>query len=202
MTMKEVEAITGISGKNIRFYESKGLLTPTRNIDNDYRSFTQEDIQVLQMIKSLRKLNLSIDNIALILDDRKAFVDIIVKHIQELESQIAHFSTIKNLCKQINSDAQLYMSLSKMVLEFEDLLIAQPQVLEQVLQEVGRNDVMVACAGASPSVVELLCGIQQLDANEIHKNIGPVCIEDVELCQYKIIRLYNQKLSRLALHDN
>ena len=35
--INEVEALVGITKKNIRFYEEKGLLTPRRNSENGYR---------------------------------------------------------------------------------------------------------------------------------------------------------------------
>ena len=37
MKINEVEALAGITKKNIRFYEEQGLLSPRRNADNGYR---------------------------------------------------------------------------------------------------------------------------------------------------------------------
>ena len=37
MTIKELEARSGMTRANIRFYEQEGLLTPQR-LDNGYRS--------------------------------------------------------------------------------------------------------------------------------------------------------------------
>ncbi|MBM6695155.1 MerR family transcriptional regulator, partial [Pseudoflavonifractor capillosus] len=34
MNIKEAEKLTGISKRNIRFYEQKGMLHPARNQDN------------------------------------------------------------------------------------------------------------------------------------------------------------------------
>ena len=45
MKVKEVETITGIKSKNIRFYEQQGLLCPARN-DNGYREYTDIDIAI------------------------------------------------------------------------------------------------------------------------------------------------------------
>lgn len=36
MRINEVEALVGITKKNIRFYEAEGLLTPRRNSENGY----------------------------------------------------------------------------------------------------------------------------------------------------------------------
>ena len=37
MRIKEVESRTGLTAKAIRLYESKGLLKPARETENDYR---------------------------------------------------------------------------------------------------------------------------------------------------------------------
>ena len=56
MKINEVEALVGITKKNIRFYEEKGLLTPRRNSENGYREYEARDVEQLRQIKLLRKL--------------------------------------------------------------------------------------------------------------------------------------------------
>ena len=41
MKINEVEALVGIPKKNIRFYESEGLLKPERS-SNGYRDYSEE----------------------------------------------------------------------------------------------------------------------------------------------------------------
>ena len=42
MTIKELEALVGMTRANIRFYEQEGLISPTR-LPNSYRDYSQED---------------------------------------------------------------------------------------------------------------------------------------------------------------
>lgn len=51
MLINEVEHIVGLSKKSIRYYEENGLLRPRRNQENDYRVYTEKDIQKLKTIK-------------------------------------------------------------------------------------------------------------------------------------------------------
>ena len=44
LKINEVEALVGITKKNIRFYEEKGLLSPSRNSDNGYRDYGEEEV--------------------------------------------------------------------------------------------------------------------------------------------------------------
>lgn len=63
MRIKEVEQRTGLTAKAIRLYESKGLLKPARETENDYRDYTEEDVARLKTIAILRKLDLSVAEI-------------------------------------------------------------------------------------------------------------------------------------------
>ena len=54
MKIKQVEELVGITSKNIRFYESQGLLTPER-ADNGYREYHQDNIEVFEKNKTFKK---------------------------------------------------------------------------------------------------------------------------------------------------
>ena len=62
MKINEVEALVGITKKNIRFYEEQGLLSPRRNSENGYRDYGQEEVDTLRQIKLLRKIMKLIQN--------------------------------------------------------------------------------------------------------------------------------------------
>ena len=47
MTIKEIEALSGMSRANIRYYETEGFLTPERR-ENGYRDYSEEDLETLK----------------------------------------------------------------------------------------------------------------------------------------------------------
>ena len=51
MRINEVEALVGITKKNIRFYEEKGLLSPRRSTENGYRDYGEAEVTVLRRIR-------------------------------------------------------------------------------------------------------------------------------------------------------
>ena len=63
MKINEVEALVGITKKNIRFYEEKGLLSPRRNSENGYRDYGGAEVEALKRIKLMRKLGVPIEDI-------------------------------------------------------------------------------------------------------------------------------------------
>ena len=68
MNIKEAEVLTGISKRNIRFYEQKGMLTPARNRDNDYRDYSPQDIERLKLIRALRMVDMPVEEIFKVLE--------------------------------------------------------------------------------------------------------------------------------------
>ena len=68
MKINEVEAAVGVTKKNIRFYEEEGLITPSREPGNGYRSYSQADVERLRRIKLLRKLDVPLAEIRQMLE--------------------------------------------------------------------------------------------------------------------------------------
>ena len=70
MKRNEVEKITGLTRKAILYYEDKGLIKPHKG-ENNYRSYSQDDVKKLLKISIYRKLGLSISEIKNILDSKE-----------------------------------------------------------------------------------------------------------------------------------
>jgi len=68
MRIKEVADKLNISAKAIRFYEKKGLISPHKQNQNQYREFDEKDIWRLQTIISLREAGMTITAIKKALD--------------------------------------------------------------------------------------------------------------------------------------
>ena len=63
VTIKEAEMQTGITKQNIRYYEKIGLLQPSREQENKYRNYSEEDIRRLKLIVLFRKLDMPLEEI-------------------------------------------------------------------------------------------------------------------------------------------
>lgn len=62
MRTGEVEKLTEVKEANIKFYEREGLIKPRRN-ENGYRDFSDEDVKIINRIKTLRMLDVPIPEI-------------------------------------------------------------------------------------------------------------------------------------------
>ena len=87
MKINEVEALVGITKKNIRFYEEQGLLSPRRNSENGYRDYGQEEVDTLRQIKLLRKLGVPLEEIRRMQAGRITVADGMRRHLVTLERE-------------------------------------------------------------------------------------------------------------------
>lgn len=87
MNIKEAEEETGITRQNIRFYEKKGLIRPKRNQENDYRQYSEEDIQKLKTIKMLRKLDFPVEDIREVMEGNVDFLQAVRNHLDSMKER-------------------------------------------------------------------------------------------------------------------
>lgn len=66
MKTHEIEQLLGVTKQVLIYYEKEGLIKPTRN-KNNYREYNQNDIELLQLILTLRSMEIPIDDIKSIL---------------------------------------------------------------------------------------------------------------------------------------
>ena len=101
MKINEVEALAGIAKKNIRFYEEQGLLSPKRNPENGYRDYGEEEVLVLRRIRPLRKLDVPIDEIRLMLSGTHTVADGMRRHLISLERSQRNLQQAISLCQEL-----------------------------------------------------------------------------------------------------
>jgi len=101
--INEVEALVGITKKNIRFYEDQGLLSPKRNAENSYREYGEEEVQTLRRIKLLRKLGIPIEEIRQMLGGTHTVADGMRRHLITLERERRNLNQSITLCQELQS---------------------------------------------------------------------------------------------------
>lgn len=99
MKINEVEALVGITKKNIRFYEEKGLLSPGRNSENGYRNYGEAEVAVLQRVKLLRKLGVPIEEIRRMCTGVQTVGDGMRRHLVTLERERSSMDESIRLCR-------------------------------------------------------------------------------------------------------
>lgn len=100
LKIKELENLLSISRSNVRFYEKQGLFSPERK-DNNYREYTNQDIEVLKKIIIFRKMGFTVEEIKLIQNNDLPFAEAIANAQRRIEDEIEQLNGSLKLIKQV-----------------------------------------------------------------------------------------------------
>ena len=106
LKINEVEALVGITKKNIRFYEAEGLLAPRRNSDNGYRDYGEAEVETLRRIKLLRKLGFPLEEIRQMQTGSRTVGDGMRRHLVTLEREQENLRSAAQLCAGLTDCAE------------------------------------------------------------------------------------------------
>lgn len=94
MRTKDVEKELGITKHTLRYYEKEGLIHPVKD-ENGYRNYSEEDLQVLHLVKFLRNLNISIDDVRGIINGTISFQESLSINKVHLDEKIEELHEIQ-----------------------------------------------------------------------------------------------------------
>ena len=104
MKINEVEAAVGVTKKNIRFYEEEGLITPSREPGNGYRSYSQADVERLRRIKLLRKRDVPRAELREMLEGRKTLAEGMALQLERLSTRRKDLNEAIGFCEVLEKD--------------------------------------------------------------------------------------------------
>ena len=94
-TIGEFSKITGLSVKTLRFYHEKLLLVPTHIDDSSgYRFYNQTAIEKARIIRQLRAMEFSINQVKEILEncqDQVEILDYLEQHKKTIEEKLSQY---------------------------------------------------------------------------------------------------------------
>lgn len=150
MQIKDVEKLTGLTAKSIRYYESKGLLIVERKEGNAYRDYTEENVHRLKEIKLLRWLDFTVEEIKQIfeggMEETEAKLrEAAAKKAKYYEELTVEQGTKKELCLALAKD---YKSDAGIIDEYNETI----DFLEsEDFSQLKNNLITISC----PSLAEL-----------------------------------------------
>ena len=103
LSINQVEKMTGVSKRNIRFYEKEGLLLPKRNEENGYRVYDENDIWRIKVIKMLRMLDMPLEEIQCVLEEDRPLSEAIANQQTELERKAKELQAAIQFCEKLKT---------------------------------------------------------------------------------------------------
>jgi Cu(I)-responsive transcriptional regulator len=115
VTIAQASAMTGVSAKMIRHYESIGLIKAPLRTENRYRHYSEAELHELGFIRRSRDLGFSFEDIRQLLslwrDKGRSSAEvkaIALRHIEELDQKAAALAamsrTLKHLAASCHGD--------------------------------------------------------------------------------------------------
>lgn len=110
MNIGEAAALSGVSAKMVRHYESLGLLPKVARSDSGYRQYCEREVHTLRFIRRARDLGFSMAEISDLLklwqNRRRASADvkrIALAHAADLERRMAEMAAMKHTLAKLAS---------------------------------------------------------------------------------------------------
>ncbi|WP_020654124.1 Cd(II)/Pb(II)-responsive transcriptional regulator [Massilia niastensis] len=110
MKIGELAERSGCPVETIRYYERVGLLMPPERSSNNYRSYHQRHGERLQFIRHCRALDMTLDEIRVLLDFRDhpeqdclGVNDLLDRHIGDVAERIAALSALETQLRELRS---------------------------------------------------------------------------------------------------
>ena len=115
MRTGEVEKLTEVKEANIKFYEREGLIKPRRN-ENGYRDFSDEDVKIINRIKTLRMLDVPIPEIKKLFDGDVQLKTVLEERLSEMNLQAKVLDNRMESCRRIIKEGMELADISPEVL--------------------------------------------------------------------------------------
>ncbi|MDD4493889.1 MAG: effector binding domain-containing protein [Eubacteriales bacterium] len=140
-TISEISKEMNISTRTLRYYEQIGLIESVKKNDYTYRTYDEATVTRLKQILVLRKLRISLKQIALILQSEKIaeIITVFQQNLAEVDDEITALSTIRDIINtfilrlkdSIHQDIKLNLLDDTALLEAVDLLTVQKIPLKE-----------------------------------------------------------------------
>lgn len=101
MNIKQASEASGVSSRNIRYYEQEGLLCPARNPENDYRIYTDQDVRTLKLIRALRMLDMPLEDIRAVLQGSLSLASAAGRQAERLQKRTRELEAAIHFCADL-----------------------------------------------------------------------------------------------------
>jgi len=107
MKIKDVSKLAGLTEKTIRYYEEKLLIFPSKEVINgrEFRSYSEADVDKLNLIANLRKLDFSISDIITMRDNPESITTILQEYSSRTTNEFAFKNNIIKRLEQLHFES-------------------------------------------------------------------------------------------------
>jgi len=133
-TIGQISKRFGLSRSTLLYYDSIGLLVPTKRSLSNYRLYSDKDMQKMELICLYREAGLPLDVIAKILTSQKnTFVAVLEKQLKQLNQEIT----------QLRKQQELIVKLLKNKQKFKNTRVMNKERWVALLKATGLDETLM-----------------------------------------------------------
>ena len=138
--IKEAAQLSGVSVKTLYYYDKIGLLVPLKS-ENGYRTYSQEDLERLQVILYYKYLGFSLEKIAeLLKEERTDLLPHLTRQLDHLTRERQHLdtliSTLQKTIQEQKGERKMTIEEKFMGFSYQDHQKYHQKAVEEYGQEV------------------------------------------------------------------
>ncbi|MCY6370075.1 MerR family transcriptional regulator [Clostridium ganghwense] len=123
MNIKIASEKTGLTKKAIKYYENEGLIYPSKNLENNYRKYTEDDIVKLNLIGALRAIDIPVSDIKNVVEGKKNISEVMKEALDRINKNIDNLEKSKLIINTLmEKDSKDYKSVGKQVKRLKETL--------------------------------------------------------------------------------
>lgn len=172
-TVNELSKITGLSKRTIRYYDQINLLKPEVISESGYRLYGNKSLEILQQILIFRELNVPLEDIKEILDNKQLDkLQLLKSHKQLLILKRDHLNDVISLVDKIINNGDGKMSFDEFnISKIEQTMKHNSEFLknyDKSLYDEGFNEKALNSIKENPEIIKLMYGSLE-NYNEVLK---------------------------------
>lgn len=172
-TVNELSKITGLSKRTIRYYDQINLLKPEVISESGYRLYGNKSLEILQQILIFRELNVPLEDIKEILDNKQLDkLQLLKSHKQLLILKRDHLNDVISLVDKIINNGDDKMSFEEFnISKIEQTMKHNSEFLknyDKSLYDEGFNEKALNSIKENPEIIKLMYGSLE-NYNEVLK---------------------------------
>jgi DNA-binding transcriptional MerR regulator len=161
MKIKKFAEMTNLTPRTIRFYEEKGIFKSQRHPINDYRIYTEENVEIAKRISHFRNLGFSIADISSMLKDSpnlsvEQLTDKVARNLEKLQNEMTDLELkikeSEDLLKTAKKNALMNEKQKQLLINADSLMSWMTKYVQERLHKkvIGQDEELqiVACAYA------------------------------------------------------
>jgi DNA-binding transcriptional MerR regulator len=98
LTIGQLARRSGVPVRTLRFWSDAGVLPETERSGGNYRRYDAQAVARLDLVRTLRELGLGLDEVRLVLEERRSVADVAAAHVAAIDARLRVLRTQRAVC--------------------------------------------------------------------------------------------------------